>query len=65
MPLTAKEDVVKHIREHLTYPGKKSELVKACNSISDVPTTDKESFERNLPDRTHYTADKVIRALNL
>jgi len=65
MPLTAKADIVKHIREHTKYPSSKSELVAACAGMSDVPKVDKEWFEQNLPDRTYSTADEVIRELRL
>lgn len=65
MPLSAKADVMKHIREHNKYPATKRELVDSCSGMSDVPVADKEWFEKNLPDKTYYTADEVIRALNL
>jgi hypothetical protein len=65
MPLTAKDDVVKHIREHSKYPTTKKELVAACSGMSDVPSVDKEWFEKNLPEKTYSTADEVIRALGL
>jgi len=65
MPLTSKEDVLKHIREHGKYPSTKSELVAQCSEMSDVPKVDKEWFEQNLPDRTYSAADEVIRALKL
>lgn len=65
MPITAKADIIKHIREHTKYPSTKSELIAACAGMSDVPKVDKEWFKENLPDRTYSTADEVIRALKL
>jgi len=65
MPLSAKDDIMTHVREHTKYPSTKSELIAACGDMSDVPKTDKEWIEQNLPDRTYSTADEVIRALRL
>ena len=65
MPVTAKADIIKHIREHTKYPSTKRDLVSACSEMSDVPKVDKKWFEQNLPERVYYTADEVIKALDL
>jgi hypothetical protein len=65
MPLSAKDDIMTHVREHTKYPSTKSELIAACGNMSDIPKTDKEWIEQNLPDRTYNTADEVVRALRL
>ena len=65
MSTLTKEEVKTHIREHATYPTTKRQLVQACNEMSDVPQSDKEWFETNLPEGTYQTADEVIKALKL
>jgi len=64
MPVKKKE-VIEHIRAHADYPATKKELVESCNNMSDVPKGDKEWFEKNLPERTYYSADEVIKVLGL
>jgi hypothetical protein len=65
MSTVSKEEVKTHIREHLSYPASKQQLIQACNDMSDVPKSDKEWFENNLPEGNYQTADEVIKALNL
>lgn len=65
MSTVTKEEVKTHIREHLTYPATKQQLIQACNDMSEVPRSDKQWFETNLPEGTYQTADEVIKALKL
>lgn len=57
------EGVKEHVLKHVKYPASKGDLVKACNSMADVPATDKEKFAKQLPDKTYASADEVMKAL--
>lgn len=59
------KDAIMHLREHQKYPATKSELVAACNSLSDFSTADKAEFKRSLPEGTYNSADEVMEALGL
>jgi hypothetical protein len=60
-----KDNMVKHIKEHIEYPSAKAELVKACNNMSDIAEDDRAWFSKNLPDGTYNSADEVMNALGL
>ncbi len=65
MSTSTKEEVKTHIKEHLEYPATKEQLTKACNNMYEVPKSDKEWFEKNLPEGTYQNADEVIKVVNL
>ena len=58
-------NVTMHLRDHMTYPANKAQLVAACNNLSDFSEEDKRSFEQKLPEGTYNSADEVIQALGL
>ena len=58
-----KEDAMKHLREHATYPSTKAELVAHCNDLSDFSEEDKKEFAEALPEGTYNSADEVVKAL--
>ncbi len=60
-----KNNAVKHLREHATYPATKAELVAHCNNLSDFSEADKKEFAGKLPEGTYSSADEVIKALGL
>jgi uncharacterized protein YfaP (DUF2135 family) len=57
------DGVKEHVAKHVKYPATKGDLVKACNSMADVPDTDKQKFAKKLPDKTYKSADEVMAAL--
>jgi len=59
------KNTLEHVKQHVTYPTTKNELVAACNKMYDVPEREREWFKRVLPDRTYRSSDEVIRALGL
>ncbi len=65
MSTLTKEEVKTHIKEHLEYPATKEQLIQACNNMGEVPKSDKEWFETNLPEGTYQNADEVITAVKL
>lgn len=54
-----------HLRDHMTYPANKAQLVAACNNLSDFSDEDKRSFSEKLPEGSYNSADDVIKALGL
>jgi hypothetical protein len=71
-PATSKEEQQKlkehnkmraHINKHVKYPASKADLLKACKGMSDVKASDKEWFEKTLPEQKYDTAADVEKAL--
>ncbi len=58
-----KENMMMHIKEHISYPITKSEMVKACNNMSDIAADDKDWFIKTIPEGNYDSADDVIGAL--
>ncbi len=54
-----------HLKDHMTYPANKAQLVAACNNLSDFSEEDKKSFEEKLPEGTYNSAEEIIQALGL
>jgi hypothetical protein len=58
-----KSDAIKHLKTHLKYPTTRSELLKACNNLTDFSQKDKKWFSEHLPKGTYNSADEVTKAL--
>lgn len=58
-------NAIMHLKEHMTYPANKAQLVAACNNMSDFSEEDKKSFAEKLPEGNYNSADEVIQALGL
>jgi len=52
-----------HLKNHVTYPASRSQVVAACNDMSDVPTEDKDWVTKNLPEGNYRTPAEVVTAL--
>ena len=52
-----------HLKNHVQYPASRTQVVQACNNMSDVPAPDKEWFEKNLPDGNYSSPADVVNAL--
>jgi len=52
-----------HIKNHVTYPASKQQVVAACNNMSDVPSEDKTFVSSSLPDQTFNKPEDVVNAL--
>lgn len=55
--------VTSHLKEHVTYPATRTELVAACNGLADFKSEEKEWFSAALPDRRYFSADEVLAAV--
>ena len=60
-----KKNMTMHIKDHISYPTSKSEMVKACNNMSDIADDDAAWFTKTLPDGNYNSADDVISALDM
>lgn len=60
-----KENMTNHIKEHISYPNTKEEMIKACNDMVDIQADDKAWFIKTLPEGNYESADEVIKALGL
>ena len=52
-----------HLKSHVQYPASRSQVVKACNEMSDVPHEDAEWFAKMLPEGRYNNASDVLTAL--
>jgi hypothetical protein len=53
------KEVLKHIKRPIDYSATKVDLVKACDSMSNVLYADRKWFERTLPERTYKPPEEV------
>lgn len=64
MDMSTRTELVDHIRNHVSYPISKQELIRECNNMSHVPS-EGQMMVQKLPDRTFRSADEVLGALNM
>ncbi len=58
-----KENMIKHLKEHQSYPASKEDLISTCDNLSDLSPEDKRWFIDMLPGKTYETSDEVISTL--
>jgi len=51
------------IRDSIKYPANKTQVLAACNNMTDVPSVDKEFVTKSLPDSNYKGPEDVVRAL--
>ena len=52
-----------HLKNHVTYPASKGQIVAACNGMHDLPNDDKDWVTKNLPEGNYRTPVEVVTAL--
>jgi hypothetical protein len=52
-----------HLKHHVQYPSNRSQVVAACNNMSDVSKEDREWFMKSLPEGTYNSPAEVMNAL--
>jgi hypothetical protein len=52
-----------HLKNHIQYPATRSQVVSACNNMSDAPEADRTWFAANLPEGNYQNAGEVVSAL--
>jgi len=58
-----RDESIEHLKNDVSYPVTREELLKACNNMSDVATEDRQWVEKALPEGSYRNAADVIRAL--
>lgn len=61
----AKQEVIKHLKEHMTYPASKSAIVQECHNMEHLPADARSWVQSKLADRTYNSADEAIKSLGL
>ena len=51
------------IKHHIKYPANKTQVIAACNNMSDVPSTDKDFVAKSLPESNYKGPEDVVKAL--
>ena len=54
-----------HITKHIEYPATKTQIIEACNNMSDISEADKAWFAKTLPDKKYNSSGEVIKALKM
>ncbi len=54
---------LEHIKHHIKYPANKTQVLAACNNMTDVPSVDKEFVTKSLPDNNYKGPEDVVKAL--
>jgi hypothetical protein len=52
-----------HLKNHVTYPASRSQVVAACSDMSDLPAEDRDWVAKNLPEGNYRTPAEVMTAL--
>jgi hypothetical protein len=52
-----------HLKNHVTYPATRAQVVETCNKMSDMDGSDASWFEKNLPEGTYRGPSEVLSAL--
>lgn len=52
-----------HLKNHVNYPASRSQVVAACNDMSDAPAEDRDWVTKNLPEGNYRTPAEVVTAL--
>src|SRR5437667_5818365 len=54
---------LEHIKHHIKYPANKTQVIAACNNMSDVPSIDKDFVAKSLPESNFKGPEDVVKAL--
>jgi hypothetical protein len=54
---------LEHIKHHIKYPANKTQVIAACNNMSDVPSIDKDFVAKSLPENNYKGPEDVVKAL--
>ena len=54
---------LEHIKHHIKYPANKTQVLAACNNMTDVPSVDKEFVTKSLTDNNYKGPEDVVKAL--
>jgi len=56
------ESIEEHVRNHVTYPATKAQILQSCNA-EGFSGEDSRKATTNLQDKTYATADEVLKDL--
>lgn len=57
------KELMDHLKDHVSYPASKQDIIESCNMMEHVPGEDKEWVIENLPDGMYENAGEVKLAL--
>jgi hypothetical protein len=52
-----------HLKNHVKYPANRTQVLSACNEMSDWAKEDKEWVTKALPEGTYRAPEEVLSAL--
>lgn len=54
---------LEHLKKDVTYPATKDDILTACSNFKEIPSSERDWFERTLPDREYGSPEEVLTAL--
>lgn len=54
---------LEHLKKDITYPATKEDIMTSCSNFKEIPTSERDWFERTLPDREYGSPEEVLTAL--
>lgn len=55
------QESMTHMKEHVTYPATKADIVSACNNMEHL-TAEEKNMSNMLPEKTYNNVDEVMDA---
>jgi hypothetical protein len=52
-----------HLKNHVSYPASRAQVVAACNNMSHIETSNRDWFVKSLPEGNYKSPSEVISAL--
>lgn len=59
------QEMMDHLKSHVTYPATKQDIWMACNNMSHVPEDHRKTFMDKVPDGTYNSAEDVMKAAGM
>ncbi len=59
------QEMMDHLKSHMTYPATKQDIWNACNTMSHVPEEHRKMFMDKVPDGTYNSAEEVMQAAGM
>lgn len=52
-----------HLKNHVSYPANRAQVVATCSNMSHIETANRDWFSANLPEGNYNNASEVMSAL--
>ena len=63
MEMSSLQEELGHLKNHVSYPANREQVVAACNNMSHFDAENKEWVTKNLPEGNYQGPTEVLNAL--